>query len=147
MSTWHVYQLLGETELLYVGNSRWLKRRLADHRRDKSWWPEVTGVSSEEFATEDEARQREKELWAGGRPKYNQVSPFLTEQESREYDRARERGRVRKETPEQADRRRQRVREYMREYNRRPEVVERYRLRYLSGKSHPNRRQADPGLF
>lgn len=144
MSTWHVYQLLSATKLLYVGNSRWLKQRLADHKRDKPWWPEVTEIRSEEFTSEDEARQREKELWAGGRPKYNKVSPFLTEEESREYSRTRQLGRHRKETAEQAYKRHRRSREYMREYNRRPEVVESHRLRYLSRK---NQEQPGPGLF
>ena len=144
MSTWYVYQLLSATELLYVGNSRWLKERLGEHRRGKSWWPEVTDIRSEEFATEDEARQREKELWAGGRPKYNQASPFRTEEELRAYRRQIDRRRRRVRSAEQTAKRQRQIREYMREYNHRPEVVERQRLRYLSRKGQG---QAGPGLF
>lgn len=90
METWHVYQLRSDTDLLYVGYTRQLlKRRLGSHRRTKSWWPEVTGVRSEEFATEDEARQREKELWADGRPKHNKYSPFRTAKERNAENRRR----------------------------------------------------------
>ena len=100
METWHVYQLHSDTELLYVGYTRWLKRRLRDHRREKPWWPEVIEVRSEEFATEDEARQREKELWVDGRPKYNKNSPFRTVEEQAVYMRANVK-RWRREHPEQ----------------------------------------------
>src|SRR5438552_1923722 len=87
MATWHVYQFRSETELLYVGYTRQLKTRLGQHKRDKPWWPEVTDVRAEEFTTEDEARRREKELWADRRPKYNRKSPFQTKEELREYHR------------------------------------------------------------
>lgn len=95
-------------ELLYVGYTRWLKRRLYEHRRYKAWWPEVTETRSEEFATEDAARAREKELWAGGRPKYNRQTPFLTAEErfkrSPQYGEylagERARNRRRQQTPE-----------------------------------------------
>ena len=104
--TWHVYQLRGGTELLYVGYTRRLKRRIGQHKRLKSWWPEVTGVQSEEFATEDAARRREKELWAQGRPKYNRTCPFVTHEEElarkRELDRR----------PEQIAKKRERTRRY-----------------------------------
>lgn len=83
METWHVYQLRSDTELLYVGYTRFLKRRLSQHRRNKPWWPEVTDVGAEEFGTEDEARQREKDLWAAGQPKHNRRSPFRTAEEGR----------------------------------------------------------------
>ena len=90
MTTWHVYQLRSDTELLYVGYSRWPKKRLSEHKRTKAWWPEVTGIWSEQFSTEDEARQREKDLWASGRPKYNKQTPLLTPEEKlqskREYN-------------------------------------------------------------
>ena len=89
METWHVYQLRSDTELLYVGYTRRLKRRLSDHRRTKPWWPEVTQTPTEEFATEDAARQRERELWEGARPKYNRNSPFRTSEEAARLQRAR----------------------------------------------------------
>ena len=87
--TWHVYQLRSDTELLYVGYTRWLKRRFGEHRRGKPWWPEVTRTHAEPFATEDEARQREKELWAAERPKYNKRNPFQTHEERAEIARER----------------------------------------------------------
>lgn len=82
---WHVYQLRSDTELLYVGYTRRLASRLREHERQKPWWPEVTDVRPEEFTSEDAARQREKELWAAGRPKYNKHSPFRTDEERRAY--------------------------------------------------------------
>ena len=81
METWHVYQLRSDAELLYVGYTRRLRRRLGEHRRGKPWWPEVTRTQSERFGSEDQARQREKEIWATGSPKYNRRSPFATEEE------------------------------------------------------------------
>lgn len=81
METWHVYQLRSDTELLYVGYTRRLKRRLGAHRREKAWWPEVTQTRSEQFSTEGDARQREKEIWSDECPKYNRQTPFLTDEE------------------------------------------------------------------
>ena len=80
--TWHVYELHSDTELLYVGYTRYLKRRISHHKRLKPWWGEVTGVRSEEFATEAAARLREKELWEQDRPKHNRVCPFRTHEEA-----------------------------------------------------------------
>lgn len=85
--TWHVYQFRSDTELLYVGHTRWLKQRFQQHKRSKPWWSEVTDIRSEEFATEDDARLREKEIWRADRPKYNRVSPFMTPEEQREQGR------------------------------------------------------------
>jgi predicted GIY-YIG superfamily endonuclease len=85
MEKWHVYQLRSDTELLYVGYTRRFGCRLREHSRQKSWWPEVTDVRSDEFTSEDEARQREKEIWASERPKYNKHSPFRTDEERRDY--------------------------------------------------------------
>src|SRR5215813_7760844 len=82
-TTWHVYQFRSDTELLYVGYTRRPDQRLRQHKHEKPWWPEVTDIRWEEFATEGEARQREKELWAAEHPKYNQMSPFKTEEEFR----------------------------------------------------------------
>ena len=145
---WHVYQLRSETELLYVGYTRNLKRRFWQHAHSKSWWSEVTDIQSEEFATEDEARQREKELWAAERPKHNQKSPFLTPEESREYHREYKR------KPEQQ----QRKREYERtpeqqqwrwQYERTPERRLREYQRQQRRRAGSGRRwqQTGPGLF
>jgi predicted GIY-YIG superfamily endonuclease len=111
MEKWHVYQLRGDTGLLYVGYTRRrLSHRLSEHRRQKPWWPEVTEVRSEEFATEDEARQREKEIWTVAQPKYNKHNPFRTADEYHQYWRGhnrspkvRERNRARDKTPERRE--------------------------------------------
>jgi hypothetical protein len=70
----------------------------------------VTGTRSEVFGTEDGARQREKEIWATERPKYNKHNPFRTVGEYREYWRrhnkspkVRERNRARDRTPERRE--------------------------------------------
>jgi predicted GIY-YIG superfamily endonuclease len=109
METWHVYQFRDDTQLLYVGHTRRLKRRISEHGNSKSWWPEVTEIWAEEFATEDEARQREKEVWACGRPKYNRVSPFVS---ADEYA-TQARDRVRQWRHENAERKREYERRYL----------------------------------
>ena len=144
MEMWHVYQLHSDIELLYVGYTRRLKCRLREHARQRPWWPEVTDVQSEGFATEDEARQREKELWAGGRPKYNKHSPFRTQEERREYWREYNRsplGRARDRANKQTLKRQQWQKEYDQSPKRR-EVVSRYRAKVAR-----RSQQAGPGLF
>ena len=118
---WHVYQFRSDTELLYVGHTRQLKKRLNQHKNGKPWWPEVTDVVTEEFATEDAARQREKEVWATERPKYNRLSPFLTNEEQQQAERERTRrwhqsakGRAYRREYDQTPLRRQRKREFAR---------------------------------
>ena len=162
--TWHVYQFRSETGgLLYVGYTRWLNRRIGQHRRGKSWWPEVTDIQSEEFAAEDEARLREKEIWADERPKYNRQSPFVTPEELRQQ------GRLYEMTPEARERTRERKkalratpehREAERMRDRTPERQQRKRTpQYRAQKRAYNReyywrrparrwgRQTGPGLF
>jgi len=147
---WYVYQLRSDTELLYVGYTRRLKRRLGEHRRLKPWWPEVTRTPSERFATEDEARQREKELWAGERPKYNKRSPFVTDEEHV----ADNRRRVKEWMAAHPERRR----EYERKYNADPANREairansaawarRYRPTTATGRRPGRWRQSGPDLF
>jgi len=111
METW-VYQLCSDTELLYVGKSYSLHKRLLGHRRTQPWWPEVTEIRKEQFATEDEARQREKEIWASGRPKYNKVSPLRTREEELQEDR--ERKKLRRQQPGVRERERKNERERFR---------------------------------
>lgn len=103
---WYVYQLRSDAGLLYVGYTRYLKRRIGQHRRLKPWWPEVTDVQSQEFATEDAARRREKEIWGAEQPEYNRTCPFMTHEEElarrRQLDRR----------PEQIAKKRERTRRY-----------------------------------
>jgi predicted GIY-YIG superfamily endonuclease len=159
MTIWHVYQLHSDTELLYVGYTRQrLQARLGQHRRKKPWWPEVTDIRSEEFATEDEARQREKELWADGQPKYNLLSPFQTDEERRAQDRAYTKmwARTHREASREScrgwyERNREAKLLYQREYSNRPEVRARERDRWRRLRGVPRQakgwRQTGPGLF
>jgi predicted GIY-YIG superfamily endonuclease len=152
METW-VYQFRSSTELLYVGKSYQLKHRLAEHRRKQPWWPEVTEIRTEQFATEDEARRREKEVWAVERPKYNKLSPLRTrEEELRDGREARKR---RSQRPG--------IREYDRKWHReyrlaryRTDVEYRESVRKVSRERQRRRRaglrkppwqQEGPGLF
>lgn len=158
MDTWYVYQLHSDTEFLYVGHTRELRRRLGQHRRTKSWWAEVTGVRSEEFASEDEARQREKELWADGHPKHNRVNPFRTTEERKAKRRAQERiwlaahrEQARAACRDWYARNAEAQRAYQREYKKRPEVRAREHERWIRLRGVPRRskrwQQPGPGLF
>jgi predicted GIY-YIG superfamily endonuclease len=140
MQTWHVYQLRSDTELLYVGYTRQLKKRLNQHKNQKPWWPEVTDIRPEEFSSEDEARQREKELWAAERPKYNKLSPFLTEEEAQQSNRERTR------RSHRSARGRARQREYNRTPLRRQSKREDAARRRASGLGR-RWKQTGPGLF
>jgi predicted GIY-YIG superfamily endonuclease len=148
MDTWHVYQLHSDTEFLYVGYTRELQRRLSQHRRTKPWWPEVTDIRSEEFGTEDEARQREKEIWAAESPKYNRANPFLTTEERKANRRAQEkrwvaahREQARAACRAYYARNAEALRAKARENHQRPEVRERERERSKRWQ------QPGPGLF
>lgn len=153
---WHVYQLHSDTELLYVGNSRWLTNRLGWHRRNQPWWPEVTGVRSEEFASEDEARQREKEVWASERPKYNKYNPFRTVDEFHATKRDEQRPRSvpymrqRRQDPEFREQERREKKERRDDPERHAPELE-YSRWYERARRQPRRRrywpQSGPGLF
>lgn len=148
---WYVYQLRSDTQLLYVGYTRYLKKRIGQHRREKPWWPEVTDTRSEEFTTEDEARQREKEIWAAESPEHNRQSPFVTADE--QY--AQTRDRVKRWQLQNAERKREYERQYLdanyealRAYHRAWE--RRNRPTTVAGRRLGGRRrwqQPGPGLF
>lgn len=152
METWHVYRLRSDTELLYVGYTRRLKLRLADHRRNKPWWPEVTATQLEEFTTEDQARQREKEIWASESPKYNKQNPFMTTEER--YAVAR--NRMKEWTRDNLARKQATDREYSSDPANRASInavsrdwARRYRPTTIAGRRLGQRRwrQTGPGLF
>lgn len=150
---WHVYQFRSDTELLYVGYSRHLKRRIGNHRREKPWWPEVTDIVTEEFDSEGGARQREKAIWASERPKYNRNNPFATPEEERRRDASYER------SAESLERKRQQQREYdktparrARTRNRkRSDAYKAWHKDYMRAYNRTYRprgwRQTGPGLF
>jgi predicted GIY-YIG superfamily endonuclease len=164
--TWQVYRLYNaEKELLYVGHTRWLTRRLGEHRRLKTWWPDVTATVLDNYETEDEARLRERAIWKAEIPRYNKLSPFRTVEDVRAYRRyqmspeARERqrasNRVANMTPEAAERKRARARATGPMRDRRvmsmtPEQRERERARDRRRKVAARRQRASqsgPGLF
>lgn len=73
MTTDHaVYRLVDrQGKLLYVGVTVSLKRRLAEHRSDKPWWPEVQQVDVMHFATREAAEEAERAAIANEAPLYN----------------------------------------------------------------------------
>lgn len=58
-------------DLLYVGVTTDLNRRLREHRRTKPWYWQVARVTAAEFATIDEARVAEERAIASERPSRN----------------------------------------------------------------------------
>jgi hypothetical protein len=67
-----VYRLVdAEGALLYVGITQNLSSRLANHRRSKSWWPEVANVETEVFATRREGLAAEAKAIFEEGPRYN----------------------------------------------------------------------------
>jgi len=68
----YLYRLFNEAgDLLYVGVTCNLVTRLAAHRRQKSWWGEVSETTVTRFPTRLEALAGEVEAIAGESPKYN----------------------------------------------------------------------------
>jgi hypothetical protein len=65
-----VYVLAGDRGVLYVGSSRHGLSRISGHR-SKPWWPEVKMVGTFSFATEYEARVKEREYIIAMKPPHN----------------------------------------------------------------------------
>lgn len=71
-----VYRLYGQhDQLLYIGVSGNLKKRMQQHRRDKKWWSEVTRTVSQCFDSREEAELAEAEAIASERPLHNRQTP------------------------------------------------------------------------
>lgn len=67
-----LYRLLGEGgELLYVGISLNVAKRMSEHRKDKSWWDEVTDIKRTQYSSKHEALKAERQAIKRDRPKYN----------------------------------------------------------------------------
>jgi hypothetical protein len=147
METW-VYQFRSDTELLYVGKSYRLEDRISTHRRTRPWWPEVTEIRKEQFATEDDAREREKEIWAAERPKYNKISPLRTPEEEREQQR-RLYVKYRQQPGGKEKQRKQRRERYWIDPEYRERILQHSRERRRRLRSGVRRpwRQEGPGLF
>lgn len=61
-----------ESELLYIGASMNGAARLAQHEKDKAWWPEVTKVILVHYEKREQAFEAESRmLEAGNGGKYN----------------------------------------------------------------------------
>ena len=57
--------------LLYVGITNDLKRRLNEHRRSAKWWNEQTEVRHTYYASRDEAKEQESRVIADRSPGFN----------------------------------------------------------------------------
>lgn len=67
-----VYRLYGESgDLLYVGVTQAMRTRMAAHRRDKAWWPEVANTVVRTYATREQALAVEHSAIENENPKYN----------------------------------------------------------------------------
>lgn len=60
-----------DDELLYVGVTDDLDRRIAQHRRVKPWWPLVASVEAEAFARRPDAFAAERVAIARELPRFN----------------------------------------------------------------------------
>ena len=60
-----------EGELLYVGATAGLAKRLEQHKKTKQWWQEVANVTVEHFGTTKEALKAERVAIAAEHPRAN----------------------------------------------------------------------------
>ena len=74
--------------LLYIGITGNMPARMAQHRADKSWWPEVSVIRLEQFQSRAELQSAERESIRIERPKYNKV--FNGQQHSTGSNRSRQ---------------------------------------------------------
>lgn len=71
---WAVYELLSDSgELLYVGMSKCVGRRLASHESTKPWWPDVAEIRVRRFAFKKDAQSKEKMRILCGEPLHNKT--------------------------------------------------------------------------
>lgn len=71
-----IYRLFDETgQLLYVGLTCQLARRLSSHELEKTWWADVAHISVEHYPTRDEAIDAESVAIRREGPRYNIVQP------------------------------------------------------------------------
>ena len=66
-----LYKFWNNNELLYVGISLNVFARLSQHKRDKSWWDEITEITVKHYDTRDEALDAEAKAIKESGPKYN----------------------------------------------------------------------------
>lgn len=71
-----VYQAFArDGRVLYVGRTKILARRLAQHQARSRWWAEAVEISTRRFATEQEAARQEAWLIQSLRPRDNRLYP------------------------------------------------------------------------
>lgn len=82
-----LYRIYGaDSELLYIGESNNVERRMREHSKLRPWWPERRRIDIEPFASEQEAVDAERIAIRAEYPKYNIVhaianqgaSPWIT---------------------------------------------------------------------
>lgn len=67
-----LYRLFNDAgELIYVGVAYDHIARLAQHRRDSPWWPEVSSFTVEERLTRELAEKAERDAIREELPRYN----------------------------------------------------------------------------
>jgi predicted GIY-YIG superfamily endonuclease len=59
--------------LLYIGVTQCGEERFADHRKSKSWWPEVASTTRQVYATREEVLVAERHAIYREKPRYNIV--------------------------------------------------------------------------
>ena len=68
----YVYFLLNEDrDVLYIGSTRHLRRRIAQHKRTKAWWSEVRVIRAFPHATLDAALAAEASYIGACNPLHN----------------------------------------------------------------------------
>lgn len=70
----YVYRIRGESgELLYIGETNDVTRRMREHSKSKEWWNEFREISQVPYATRHEAKSAEEYAIRFEHPKYNIV--------------------------------------------------------------------------
>lgn len=69
--TWVYLMNCSHGGLLYVGITYDLDRRIAEHRKNQDWWPEVEGIYAWQFPTRGLARRMELDVILYRQPLYN----------------------------------------------------------------------------
>lgn len=95
-----LYRLYGaDGELLYVGISGWLDKRMGGHGAAQPWWKEVHHATVLWYETRVDADQAETEAIQGEHPKYN-IAKAKSFRSRKAQDGKRPGGRVLKEDAE-----------------------------------------------
>ncbi len=77
-----LYRISGPDGLLYVGMTCRVPDRIAQHRKEKSWWSQVRNITVEPFPNREGAAEAEARAIATENPAYNIVKPQPPRQSS-----------------------------------------------------------------